>query len=164
MSCPASGGAEMEAGAPVAGTAAPGCPACPSPSILASFPIASGKVSSGRKGGRRWFYNGGKNSDETQRYSPSAIITYNSASCTEHARWGRVRERADVMGGNFCGPYVRVLEWQPPETNSRDNPILFCNLASQYIFVECFKKKQQSHDLQICLKIIYIDYLIGFCL
>lgn len=42
MSCPASDGAEMEAGAPVAGTAVPGCPACPSPSILASFPIASG--------------------------------------------------------------------------------------------------------------------------
>lgn len=42
MSCPESGGAEMEAGAPAAGTAGPGCPACPSPSILASFPIASG--------------------------------------------------------------------------------------------------------------------------
>lgn len=43
MSCPESGGAEMEAGgAPAAGTAVPGCPACPSPSMLASFPIASG--------------------------------------------------------------------------------------------------------------------------
>lgn len=42
MSCPESGGAEMEAGAPAAGTAGPGCPGCPSPSILASFPIASG--------------------------------------------------------------------------------------------------------------------------
>lgn len=41
----------MEAGAPAAGTAGPGCPACPSPSILASFPIASGSVSKERNDG-----------------------------------------------------------------------------------------------------------------
>lgn len=40
---------------------------------------------------------------------------------------GEVRERADVMGGNFCGPYVRVLDWLSPEINRRDNPI-FKNL------------------------------------
>lgn len=48
MSCPESGGAEMEAGAPAAGTAGPACPGCPSPSMLASFPIASGYVSTER--------------------------------------------------------------------------------------------------------------------
>lgn len=53
MSCPESGGAEMEVGAPAAGTAAPGCPACPSPSMLASFPIASGL---GLDGEKRWFW------------------------------------------------------------------------------------------------------------
>lgn len=44
-SCPEPGGAEMEVGAPAAGTAGPGCPACPSPSMLASFPIPSSMVS-----------------------------------------------------------------------------------------------------------------------
>lgn len=39
MSCPVSAGAETEAGAPAAGTAAPGCP---SPSMLASLPMAAG--------------------------------------------------------------------------------------------------------------------------
>ncbi len=38
-SCPPPAGAEMEAGAPAAGTAPPGCPGWPSPSRLASFPI-----------------------------------------------------------------------------------------------------------------------------
>lgn len=36
---------------------------------------------------------------------------------------GEVRERADVMGGTFCGPYVRVHDRHPPGQNSRDNPI-----------------------------------------
>lgn len=37
----------------------------------------------------RWMYSCDKNSDDTQRSSPSAIIAYNSASRTEHAHWRR---------------------------------------------------------------------------
>lgn len=37
---------------------------------------------------------------------------------------GDVRERADVMGGNFWGPYVRVLDCSS-ETNSRDSIFAF---------------------------------------
>lgn len=48
MSCPEPGGAEMEAEAPVAGTAEPGWPAWASPSRLASFPIVSGDDSKAR--------------------------------------------------------------------------------------------------------------------
>ncbi|CAB1420761.1 unnamed protein product [Pleuronectes platessa] len=86
MSCPESAGAEMEAGAPAAGTPGPACPACPSPSMLASFPIASGAGLDTERRCRRCCYSCGGNSDGTQRCSSSAIITYNSASCTEQAR------------------------------------------------------------------------------
>lgn len=49
---------------------------------------------------------------------------------------GKVRERADVMGGNFCGPYVRVLDWPSSETNSRD--FIIVKLTQQYlIFLHC---------------------------
>lgn len=49
---------------------------------------------------------------------------------------GKVRERADVMGGNLCGPYVRVLDWPSSETNSRDSIIV--KLTEQYfIFLHC---------------------------
>lgn len=43
-----------------------------------------------------------------------------------------VRERADVMGGNFWGPYVRVLDCSS-ETNSRDSIIaIVFKLTLQY--------------------------------
>lgn len=47
----------------------------------------------GEKRSCRWFYSCNNNSANTQRCSPSAIITYNSASHTEHARWRKGWER-----------------------------------------------------------------------
>lgn len=106
MSCPEPAGAEMEVGAPGEGTVEPGCPGWPSPSMLPSFPIVSEDDSEERNEVVEGSTVRIKNSEETQRCSPSAIITYNSVSCTEHAHWRKDRGRALTQKG--VSAYGRV--------------------------------------------------------
>lgn len=86
MSCPAPAGAEIEPGAPAVGAAEPGCPGWPSPSMLASFPMTAGCETEGCDDIYCEFCVVIIKTQRTQRSSSSAIIAYNPASCTEHAR------------------------------------------------------------------------------
>lgn len=58
---------------------------------------------------------------------------------------GEVRERADVMGGNLWGPYVRVLDCSS-QTNSRDSIIaVVFKLTRQYLMFLHFLCKELHH-------------------
>lgn len=68
-------------------------------SLDAAFiPHRLGRWLGGEKRCSRGFYSYNKNSETTQRCSPSAIITYNSVSCTELAPGRTGRTRADANG------------------------------------------------------------------
>ena len=109
MSCPESAGAEMEAGAPAAGTPGPACPAWPSPSKLASFPIASGAGS--RRGEtvskvllQLWWQLGWNSALLLFRHHHLQFSILHGARALTGSR-----ERADAMGGNSRGRCVRAL-------------------------------------------------------